>query len=284
MDIPTSERVRGALLGLASGDRNGGPIRMALKCAQSLVDNQGQFDPALSFQRYFEWWDPDKPADDKAFDTGSTLPAVCKAVKRFGDAPEQAALAHLQAEGNAGINGAHRTLTLALCASLPDDQLASAARQDTKYTHAHPLSVEAAGACVVVLRCLVRGGSWEEALSTARLEAPDLAKSLNPNTAQSVATAGGFAPEVVAAAVQLVCEHRDKGFDEALCRCLAFAGPNNFSPVIAGAWLGALHGADAVADRWIEANKMLMASKQYTRADYRPIVRAMAIELAQEWS
>jgi hypothetical protein len=44
-DITTVEdRCRGALLGLAAGDRNGGPIRMAARLAESLRE-LGWFDP-----------------------------------------------------------------------------------------------------------------------------------------------------------------------------------------------------------------------------------------------
>ena len=92
------------------------------------------------------------------------------AVKRFGDSPEDAAVARYKAEGGAGANAAHRTTTLALCWDVSDAQLPDAARADAKLTHAHPFSVEAAAGCAVVLRLLVRGVPWHEALDAARLE------------------------------------------------------------------------------------------------------------------
>ena len=45
------DRCRGVLLGLAAGDRNGGPIRMAVRLAESLL-GCGGFDPADILERY----------------------------------------------------------------------------------------------------------------------------------------------------------------------------------------------------------------------------------------
>ena len=39
------DRCRGVLLGLAAGDHNGGPIRLAVRLAESL-HQRGTFDPA----------------------------------------------------------------------------------------------------------------------------------------------------------------------------------------------------------------------------------------------
>ena len=102
-------------------------------------------------------------------------------------------------------------------------------------------------------------------------------------SAATIATPGGLAPEVVAAAVHLVETTQHRGFNKALGACLEYAGPNNFAPVIAGAWLGALHGGHAVDDDWIEQNKMLWPTIQYKRADVRPLIRNMADRLAQGW-
>ncbi len=63
------DRIRGVLLRLAAGDRNGGPIRMAVRRAQSLADRR-QFDPENILARYMAWW------RDGAFDTGPTTAAA----------------------------------------------------------------------------------------------------------------------------------------------------------------------------------------------------------------
>jgi hypothetical protein len=43
------------LVGLAAGDWNGGPIRMAVRLAESLLDCGG-FYPADVLDRYLHWW------------------------------------------------------------------------------------------------------------------------------------------------------------------------------------------------------------------------------------
>jgi hypothetical protein len=57
------DRCRGVLLGLAAGDHNGGPIRMAVRRAETLVE-LGRFDPADIVARYLRWW------REGAFETG----------------------------------------------------------------------------------------------------------------------------------------------------------------------------------------------------------------------
>ena len=84
---------------------------MGLMCSQSVLD-LGKANADEAFRRYYEWWDPDVPSEDKAFDTGATFSSVCKAVKRFGDEPQAAATAQFQKTGSAGINAAHRTQAL----------------------------------------------------------------------------------------------------------------------------------------------------------------------------
>jgi ADP-ribosylglycohydrolase len=48
------DRCRGILLGLAAGDKIGGPIRLAVRLAESLLD-RGGFDPADILNRYLAW-------------------------------------------------------------------------------------------------------------------------------------------------------------------------------------------------------------------------------------
>ena len=63
------DRVEGILLGLAAGDRNGGPIRMAVRLAESLADS-GTVDVRDIAARYMEWW------HHGAFDTGPVAARV----------------------------------------------------------------------------------------------------------------------------------------------------------------------------------------------------------------
>jgi ADP-ribosylglycohydrolase len=49
------DRVIGVLFGMAAGDQIGGPVRMALRVAESLCD-RGGFDASDIVARYLEWW------------------------------------------------------------------------------------------------------------------------------------------------------------------------------------------------------------------------------------
>ena len=64
-----SDRARGLLPGLAAGDLNGGPVRMAVRLAESLVARR-QFDPDDILARYLDWW------REGAFDTGPVAAEV----------------------------------------------------------------------------------------------------------------------------------------------------------------------------------------------------------------
>jgi hypothetical protein len=63
------DRVEGILLGLAAGDRNGGPIRIAVRLAESLVE-RGCVDVVDIAASYLDWW------HEGAFDTGPTAARV----------------------------------------------------------------------------------------------------------------------------------------------------------------------------------------------------------------
>src|SRR5262245_36876011 len=58
------DRCRGMLLGLAAGARNGGPIRMAVRLGESLLE-LGQVDPQDIVGQDLRWW-----WRAGAFDTG----------------------------------------------------------------------------------------------------------------------------------------------------------------------------------------------------------------------
>jgi hypothetical protein len=74
-----ADRVRGVLLGLAAGDRNGGPIRMACELAASL-EGLGRFDPEDIGARYLVWW------RREGFDTGPVAAGVFDLVAFAGPA------------------------------------------------------------------------------------------------------------------------------------------------------------------------------------------------------
>src|SRR5262249_19826393 len=117
-DLTTAEdRCRGVLIGLAAGDRIGGPIRMAVRLAESLLE-LGRFDPADIVTRYLRWW------REGAFDTGPVSGRALELLASGMPALEATAQVHREFGGKtAGCNPAHGSSPLAMLASLADDDL-----------------------------------------------------------------------------------------------------------------------------------------------------------------
>src|SRR5262245_15543156 len=92
-DITTvDDRCLGVLVGLAAGDRIGGPIRMAVRLTESLLDCGG-FDPADILRRYLAWW------REGAFDTGPVSDRALELVAAGMPVPEATAQVHRESGG-----------------------------------------------------------------------------------------------------------------------------------------------------------------------------------------
>ena len=154
-----TDRVKGILIGLAAGDRNGGPIRMAVRLAESLAE-RGTFDVIDVGAKYVDWW------HNGAFDTGPTAARVFQLVDNGLSFDNAARQVHEEAGGQtAGCNPAHRSASLAMMPELNAKQLATYAEEEAKLTHYHALSADVAAAVALVCRELVCGVSWQEALA-----------------------------------------------------------------------------------------------------------------------
>jgi ADP-ribosyl-[dinitrogen reductase] hydrolase len=247
------DRVQGILLGLAAGDRNGGPIRMAVRLAESLVELR-RFDPQDILDRYLAWW------RDDAFDTGPTTAQVLSLIDAGVDATEAVERVHDQAGGmTAGCNPAHRCAPLAMAPFLPDDELAGSALREAGLTHHHPLAGDVAAAVAVLCRALIRGEHWDDAVSRAAAgRLGPTVQALDENSWYPMSP-GGYAPEVLRAAAHFVAGH--DSFADALGASLAFAGPANYCPVLVGTVAGARWGRSA--SRWIHflVNWFCLASR-----------------------
>src|SRR3954449_12512843 len=115
------DRCRGVLVGLAAGDRIGGPIRMAVRLAESLLDCGG-FDPADVLGRYLRWW------REGAFDTGPVSDRALALVAAGVPAPEAPGQVHREFSGKtAGCNPAHRSPPLSMLAALAEEDLPACA-------------------------------------------------------------------------------------------------------------------------------------------------------------
>jgi ADP-ribosylglycohydrolase len=247
------DRCRGTLMGLAAGDQIGGPIRMALRLAESLLE-LGTFDAADVLGRYLRWW------REGAFDTGPVSDRALELQAAGMPVPEATAQVHRECGGKtAGCNPAHRSPPLAMLTSLADDDLASCALTEARLTHYDPLAGEVAAAVCKLCRSLIRGAAWDVVLQPCGRFAGQGGPGNN----------GGFAPDVLRAALHFV--GTSACFPEALERALAFAGSANYCPVLVGAIGGARWGASAIPQAAL------------AHVDLLPRVQAAAEPLAVGW-
>jgi ADP-ribosyl-[dinitrogen reductase] hydrolase len=226
--MSSQDRCRGVLIGLAAGDRIGGPIRMAVRLAESLSECN-DFVRSDVLNRYLDWW------KEGAFDTGPVSDRALILLARGMSVGDAARQVHAELSGmTAGCNPAHRSSPLSMLVNLTDDELSKAAISEAALTHFDPIAGEIAVRVNQLCRRLIRGECWEQSLRTLSpcLDLTDPGRN------------GGFAPNVFQAAVYFV--NRSSSFTETLDRSLEFAGPANYCPVLAGVIAGARWGGVAI--------------------------------------
>ena len=131
-----------------------------------------------------------------------------------------------------------------MLASLADDDLPGCAVAEARLTHQEVLAGDVAAAVTALCRALIRGAVWESAVqrSSERRKAQTSEALLSGQDGPG--SNGGFAPEVLRAAVYFVGS--SSSFSEALERSVVFAGPANYCPVLVGAIGGARWGSSAI--------------------------------------
>lgn len=162
LDSAMEDRLRGALLGLAAGDKIGGPLQMALNLAESLGE-LSRFDAGDYGRRLLEWHSLG------SFDTGPVAEAVF--MRAASGVPFQTASSIVHARFRtmtAGCNPAHRCAPLGMARCVQASELEAAAREQASMTHAHPLAGDAAAAVALLIRALISGDSWAAALAGLR--------------------------------------------------------------------------------------------------------------------
>ncbi len=247
------DRCRGVLVGLAAGDRIGGPIRMAVRLAESLIDC-GRFDPSDILNRYLSW------RREGAFDTGPVSERVFSLLAAGIPIKNVTAQVHHEFNGmTAGCNPTHRSPPLSMFAGIADNDLADFAMTEAGLTHFDPMAGETAATNNQLCRSLIQGVGWDEALRKRGRFVDQKEPGNN----------GGFATDVIRAAIYFV--NQSACFDEALNRSLAFAGPSNYCPVLVGAIAGCRWGASAIPTSLL------------SHVDILPRVKAAAESLAAGW-
>lgn len=247
------DRCRGVLIGLAAGDKIGGPIRMAVRLAESLVACGG-FNSADILERYLTWW------REGAFDTGPVSDRALALLATGMPVQEATAQVHREFGGmTAGCNPAHRSPPLSMLAIIADENLAAFAMSEAALTHYNPLAGDVAAAVNKLCRSLIGGDAWDVALRQRG----------GFDNEEGPGNNGGYAPDVLRAALHFV--GTSGHFAEALDRSLVFAGPANYCPVLVGAIAGACWGASAITP------------SSLAHVDVLPRVKAAADALASGW-
>lgn len=237
------------LLGLAAGDRNGGPQRLAVRMLEAVAMHPQQPYPRDSVAAaYLSWYSPPPQVHDRAFDTGAAFDAVFHKVSARGIAFLDVAVQEVHERlDSAGVGAAHRAVALSLVPWWDDEQLCAAARSEATITHLHCDAVETAVASAVICRKLMGGSSLQEAVAAAQLavgiRSPLLAEVLQrfPQHDEGTLHRGGHAPLVLEAALHFVGSA--SSFESALAASLKFAQLPNYCPVLVGPFAGALFGA-----------------------------------------
>lgn len=229
------ERLGSAVMhGLEAGDLIGGPKSMAGVLGASLAACRG-FDPEDVLSRYLAWWQAG------GFDTGPVAARVLELV--IAGLPPVEAVAQVNQERRgrtAGCNPAHRIAPLAVSPFVADDQLVEAARAEARLTHFDPLAGDVSAAVAVLIRLLARGVPWRSAVAEAAIGRMGLTRQALLDGHAASPKAGGYAPDVLHAAIHFLARHPD--FDTALQAAIRFAGPPNYCPVLVGA-IGAVRAA-----------------------------------------
>jgi len=237
---------------------------MALRVAESLMD-RGGFDVSDVGGRYLGWW------RGGAFDTGPTVAEVLSLVSSGVSFGAAAARADRNADGRtAGCNPAHRSVPLAMCASIDDSALSTAAVTEARLTHQHPLAGDVAASVVRLCRALIRGTPWPAALGVAADgRSPETRRGLDPLPRTEI-SASGYAPDTLGAAIHFL--NTSASFSAALSRSIDFAGPANYCPVLVGSIGGARWGRTGIAETFL-----------HHHGDLGARTKAVALALASGW-
>lgn len=222
---------------------------MAACLAESLSDC-GEFSSVDVLHRYLGWY------REGASDTGLVAEKVFARV----DAGEQVGVAvrAVHEECNrmtAGCNPAHRCAPLAMAGFIDEATLSDVASQEAALTHLDPLAGDVSAAVTVLCRHLIVGQSWKDALAATVGGRKDLTRRALCVIAGASIDNGGYAPNVLAAAIHFLDSHND--FAGALDASIRFAGHMNYCPILVGAIGGARWGINCVPVERIRHTELL---------------------------
>ena len=213
---------------------------LALILARTLLAD-GAYD-AAHVRVAYRWW-----YDSKPFDRGNTISAALQGQPK------------LESQANGALM---RQSPLAIWGhTLPPDKLAEIVQADTRLTHPHPVCVDASGAFIVALAAAMREGLDARATHQYALAWSE-ARGADDSVIRALRAAVDTPP---------ICDEANRGwvllalqnafyvalhsasFEEGVVATVMRGGDTDTNAAIAGALLGALHGAPAVPQQWREA-------------------------------
>jgi ADP-ribosyl-[dinitrogen reductase] hydrolase len=231
---------------------------MALSLARALIASDG-FDLDAIALAYAAWY------TSEPFDIGTTTSQALSAAayaasagKPVARASQAAANANSQANG-----GLMRVSPLAILgASLSPDALADLARQDASLTHPNPVCQGASAAFCVAIAAAIRDGltpqqTYASTLSWAERACADGA--LHPDVLDTLRAASTHRPASYFSQMGWVRTALQNAFyqllhaptlAEGVIDTVRSGGDTDTNGAIAGALLGAVHGADAIPTQW----------------------------------
>jgi ADP-ribosyl-[dinitrogen reductase] hydrolase len=211
---------------------------MALLLARMLA-RQNRYDEAQAFQQYVFW------LDSGPFDIGSTISAAL-----FGQ-PSIASQANgaMMRVSPLGIFGATRRL----------DEVALMARADAALTHPNPVCLDADALFTMAIATAIRNPTKPDALyaniwswATEMEISEELRRCIENSQAtppNDYVRQQGWVLTAFANALYRLLHSAD--VEEALVETVMAGGDRDTNAAIAGALLGAVHGRDAIPERWI---------------------------------
>jgi hypothetical protein len=211
--------------GLAAGDRNGGPVRLATILYQSTEDD---FDAQRVFDNYADW------VLGEGFDMGPTMEEVVLLVGGGMNIEEATqAIHHISESGSAGIGPAHRSASLLTRSHKSEEEIIDLAQQEARLTHWDVLAGRVSAVSLLIAHHLFYETSFAEIEDRIHHLFYDIRLD------QEKRTRGGFAPLVLQTAWSFLTTTDSPR--EALNSSIEYAGAANYCPILVGLWSACLY-------------------------------------------
>lgn len=261
-------RAIGCLVGLATGDDNGGPTAMMLKNLELTTQTKTLMTPYVG-KGYLEWFRKD------GFDAGLVTHKVLELVDSGLSFDEAAKQIDKEVGGmTAGISPAHRSTPLILpyvawylrspnfFEEFPNtgfQEFQSAIEREAELTHLHKEAAEVSLAVNAIIMYLMLG---KDEFSSIKFGMKflnydwawhdNIFQHLDSLTIDDLSD-GGYAPDVLVAALWFLMKNLT--FEDALKQSKEFAGVANYCPVLVGSIGGAMYGYNEIRPYTKNINK-----------------------------